>query len=570
MRIQVLWVSILFLLSCNFDKDPKLKTLFFNQSRNLSSAKELKSFQFLGISPPVTASITGNFITANLPSSVDSKSLVPTLEFTGANIIANGVVQENGKSSNDFSKPITYSIQAEDGSKLDFTVRIDNSSFSVLGSNGNVNITGLSSTDTGLEMYYDSSENTLKPFGNNTKIGIVLSNGTNYALRFKSQPTGKICALSGGSLSGTLNSDISFSINCISGFLIGGRVVSKISTFTIPANGAIVTTVAGSLPPVSAGWYVDGIGGASRMNYPLGVTSDGTNLYIADTSNHCIRVYTISTGAVSTLAGNCGTSGSSDGVGNFAQFNEPMQISTDGTNLYVCDRGSNTIRKVLISTREVSTIIGLAGSAGDTIGIGSSARLNFPNGITTDGNHLYISDRGNHKIKKAVISSNVVTLLAGTGVGATIDNTIGSNAGLNTPCDSVVVNSILYFVECSASNRLRSIDLTVSTNPVSTIAGSGVGASVDGVGLTAQFNDPHGIETDGTNLFITEWLGRRIRRVNISSLTVFTIAGFDGYQDGTGMGVGLGNLGGITSDGNRLYFVDASNHSLRRIDNAPD
>ncbi|MBK6608013.1 MAG: hypothetical protein IPG24_21665 [Leptospiraceae bacterium] len=95
-------------------------------------------------------------------------------------------------------------------------------------------------------------------------------------------------------------------------------------------------------------------------------------------------------------------------------------------------------------------------------------------------------------------------------------------------------------------------------------------ASTDGTGLAAEFNDPHGIETDGANLFITEFDGRRIRRVKISSLEVVTIAGADGYQDGIGASALLGNLGGITSDGTRLYFVDASNHAVRRIDNAAD
>jgi sugar lactone lactonase YvrE len=105
---------------------------------------------------------------------------------------------------------------------------------------------------------------------------------------------------------------------------------------------------------------------------------------------------------------------------------------------------------------------------------------------------------------------------------------------------------------------------------VTTIAGSGAASSTDGTGLAAEFNNPHGIETDGSNLFITEYNGQRIRRVGISTLTIVTIAGANGYQDGTGASALLGNLGGITTDGNRLYFVDSSNNALRRIDNAAD
>ncbi|MBK7056552.1 MAG: hypothetical protein IPH52_16195 [Leptospiraceae bacterium] len=84
------------------------------------------------------------------------------------------------------------------------------------------------------------------------------------------------------------------------------------------------------------------------------------------------------------------SSGTLDGTGSAARFNFPIQISTDGTSLFVCDRANNMIRKVDISSTAVTTLIGLGGASGDAIGVGSVARINFPNGITTDGNYLYI------------------------------------------------------------------------------------------------------------------------------------------------------------------------------------
>ncbi|MBK7056551.1 MAG: hypothetical protein IPH52_16190 [Leptospiraceae bacterium] len=60
---------------------------------------------------------------------------------------------------------------------------------------------------------------------------------------------------------------------------------------------------------------------------------------------------------------------------------------------------------------------------------------------------------------------------------------------------------------------------------MTTIAGSGVAASTDGIGLVAEFNEPHGIEKQTENLFITEYTGQKIRRVKISSFDVVTIAG---------------------------------------------
>ena len=101
-----------------------------------------------------------------------------------------------------------------------------------------------------------------------------------------------------------------------------------------------VTTLAGS----SEG-STDATGTSASFYYPIGITTDGTNLYVADTYNHRIRKIVISTGSVTTLAG------SSDGytdhtTGILAKFDSPIGITTDGTNLYVTDSDNHRIRKI--------------------------------------------------------------------------------------------------------------------------------------------------------------------------------------------------------------------------------
>ena len=85
---------------------------------------------------------------------------------------------------------------------------------------------------------------------------------------------------------------------------------------------------------------------------------------------------------VTTLAGT-GSSGSANGTGTSAQFNNPKRITTDGTNLYVADTNNHLIRKIVISTGEVTTLAG-TGSSGSANGTGTSANFNYPSGITTD------------------------------------------------------------------------------------------------------------------------------------------------------------------------------------------
>ena len=91
--------------------------------------------------------------------------------------------------------------------------------------------------------------------------------------------------------------------------------------------------------------------------------------------NHLIRKIVISTGAVTTVAGT-GSSGSANGTGTSASFNYPFGITTDGTNLYVADTSNNLIRKIVISTGAVTTVAGTGSSGSADNGTGTSASFN--------------------------------------------------------------------------------------------------------------------------------------------------------------------------------------------------
>jgi len=133
-------------------------------------------------------------------------------------------------------------------------------------------------------------------------------------------------------------------------------------------------------------------------------SADGVgNLYITDNGNRIIQKLVIATGVVTTIAGLAGSSGSVDGVGSAARFNGPVGIAYDGNgNLFICDTSNNTIRKLVIATGAVTTIAGLAGSSGSADGVGSAARFGYPRGIVYDGNgNLYNPD--NYTIRKIIL-----------------------------------------------------------------------------------------------------------------------------------------------------------------------
>ena len=125
-------------------------------------------------------------------------------------------------------------------------------------------------------------------------------------------------------------------------------------------------------------------------------TFDGTNLYVTDYANHRIRQIVISTGVVTTIAGS--SVGSTDATGTSAKFSSPWGITTDGTNLYVVDYGNKRIRQIVISTGVVTTLAG--SSTGFADGTGTAAKFFNPMGITIVGKNLYVADPHNQKIRK--------------------------------------------------------------------------------------------------------------------------------------------------------------------------
>jgi len=355
---------------------------------------------------------------------------------------------------------------------------------------------------------------------------------------------------------GTLSSEVNATAS--SSQLIGGSMQGEELNLT-----TVVTTIAGTgSGPVPS---VNGTGTQASFNIPWGITSDGTNLYVVDYGNHLIRKIVISSGVVTTVAGT-GSSGSADGTGTAASFNQPAGITTDGTNLYVADESNNTIRKIVITSGVVTTLAGTAGSTGSTNATGASARFNGPAGITTDGINLYVTDQS--MIRKIVISTGAVTTLAGaSGQTASTDDT-GTAARFHTPSGITTDGTNLYVADKSG-HSIRKV--VISTAVVTTIAGTGSSGSDDGTGTSASFGQPFGITTDGINLYVAEKEAHRIRKIVISSGVVTKVAGTVhggsmGNTDATGLDARFRQPWDVTSDGKDLYVADSYNYLIRKID----
>ena len=160
-----------------------------------------------------------------------------------------------------------------------------------------------------------------------------------------------------------------------------------------------------------------GLGSDVQFDLPSGVASDGGgNLFVTDSGSHTLRKVVIATGAVSTLAGSADQSGGTDGTGAAARFNSPSGLASDGVgNLFLADSGNHTIRKVVIATGAVSTLVGSPENMGSTDGTGTVARFNSPGAVASDGaGNLFIADTGNNTIRKVVVATGVVTTVVGS------------------------------------------------------------------------------------------------------------------------------------------------------------
>lgn len=178
-----------------------------------------------------------------------------------------------------------------------------------------------------------------------------------------------------------------------------------------------VTTLAGLGGYDNSGTN-NGNGGAARFNGPTGVAVNGAGtIFVADYGNDLIRVVT-SAGAVSTLAGLAGQTGSMDASGGNARFNNPFGVAVDAaTNIYVADYGNDTIRKVT-AAGAVTTLAGLTANSGFVNGTGSTAEFSYPAGVAADNaGNLYVADAGNNAIRKGGREQGALIVLSGPGTG---------------------------------------------------------------------------------------------------------------------------------------------------------
>jgi sugar lactone lactonase YvrE len=321
------------------------------------------------------------------------------------------------------------------------------------------------------------------------------------------------------------------------------------------------TTVAGL---AGASGSTDGTGSTARFNQPAGIAVDSAgNVYVADTLNSTIRKVTPA-GVVTTLAGRAGSSGNADGTRNLAQFNRPYGVAVDSAgNVYVADSANDTIRKVT-PAGVVTTLAGYAGFGASIDGTGAQAWFNGPYGVAADSaGNVFVADNRNSTIRQ-VTPAGVVTTLAGQAESRGSADGTGSTARFNGPTSVAVDRAGNLYVADNGNYTIRKI---TPAGVVTTLAGMvGSRGSDDGTGTSARFTSPQGVAVDNSgNLYVAD--DQTIRTVTPAGV-VSTMAGqvlSPGSTDGDGNAVRFNNPVGVAVDsGGMLYVADMSNDTIRK------
>ena len=284
----------------------------------------------------------------------------------------------------------------------------------------------------------------------------------------------------------------------------------------INLSTGIITSIAGN---GTAGYNGDGIAAtAAALNIPESVATDTAgNIYIGDVNNYRIRKVTIATGIITTIAGNGSAGNSGDGgPATNASFREAAGMIVDKNgNVIFADGNNNNVRK--IDTHGIITTLagtGAAGYSGDW-GAATGAQFHLPGDIAFDSNgNLYISDSYNNAIRKIDAGSGLLEPVCGNGTKSfSGDNGPAINATLNGPYGIFIDKQNNIFFCDGINGNIRRIDAV--TKIITSVAGKGLqGYGGDGGPATDAYLQPDDVWLDDNGtMYIADYFNNRIRMV---------------------------------------------------------
>ncbi|HEV8169455.1 MAG TPA: thioredoxin-like domain-containing protein, partial [Pyrinomonadaceae bacterium] len=247
----------------------------------------------------------------------------------------------------------------------------------------------------------------------------------------------------------------------------------------------------------------------------------------------------------------------------------PGKILADGTTnrLFIADSNHNRI----VVTKLDGTLAETIGTGEIGAGDGPFDKATFyrPQGLALSGDSLYVADTENHLIRRVDLKSRTVETIAGTGQQTHEYFKVGParSVALSSPWDLQLIDRVLY-IAMAGPHQIWMLDL--DKNEVSTFAGSGREARLDGPLLEAGFAQPSGMATDGKTIYVADSESNIIRAIDIAGSSVKTLVGGDLFEfgdvDGKGDDVRLQHPLGLLTHGDKILIADTYNHKIKELD----
>ena len=291
-----------------------------------------------------------------------------------------------------------------------------------------------------------------------------------------------------------------------------------------------------------------------RLDFPAGLATDGRAVYVANSRNNTVEAIDLTTRSLRIVAGKLFQEGSNDGVGEAARFNSPDGMTINGQNLYLCDTNNSDIRQDQRQRRPSPRLRARRISGAPKTAPARPRISTCPTQIATDGTSLYVADSGNSAIRRITLADFKVKTIGGQ-AGTSGKTEGGPNKSLFSGPRGVAVDKKAIYVADTGNDVIRKID--ISSLETSTIAGTGEEGDKDGPALQAQFNNPGAICTDGSFLYILDADNHSIRKMDLNANTVTKLTLVNGH---------IGSGCALTSDGKQLYFSDTTENAVEVVD----
>ena len=244
-------------------------------------------------------------------------------------------------------------------------------------------------------------------------------------------------------------------------------------------------------------------------------------------------------GTVGLVAGHESDVGFVDGCRTEARFDHPCGMVLDPTFqcMYVSDTNNHALRRVMLTTGKVETVVGGAeGVPGFVNGVGSDARLNFPWGIAMDRHGvIFVADQSNHCLRRVELQGVHREAFITTFVGGVRDgfrDGPGDQALFSFPNGIAIDHDGNLIVADYCNNRIRKVFLNSEARKVSTVGGNDSSGAYDdddwcrdGPFALSRFNGPKDVVVDCHNNIVVADAGNHIVRTIRHCGVVRTIAG---------------------------------------------